>query len=96
MKTETMGKTLTERRAEYLRVGAGAVYDGLATQGVRGGGNARDIEGWSLTPSAGWTHAAHEAGFRSMNWWHGSAPTPSQAFPEKLVELMRSAPEDLK
>lgn len=79
---------ITQKRVQYLKKLKGDFYKGLQTAGPKGGQNAKVIEGWSCTPSSGWTQAAHIAGYWSMPWWHGSAPTPSRAFPEKLVVLM--------
>ena len=82
-------RNLTIKRAQHLKKNVPRdAYDGINWRGERGGKNAKLIPGWSLTPSSGWTKAAHIAGFNSAPWWHGSAPTPSRAFPLPIVELM--------
>jgi hypothetical protein len=82
-------KNITEKRVEFLsNLDKERFYSNIETKGPRGGNNARVICGWSLTPSSGWTRAAHLAGFQSKPWWHGSATTPSRAFPTDLVTLM--------
>jgi len=81
--------TLTEKRVDWLNtLDKDALYNGLSYKGPRGGNNAMRIPGWSVSPTAGWCRAAHLAGFKSLPFWHGSAPTPSRAFPDKIVDMM--------
>jgi hypothetical protein len=59
-----------------------ATIKGLPSQGPKGGSNAKFIKGWKPSPNQTITKAFHIAGLNTLNYWSGTAPTPSQAIPE--------------
>jgi hypothetical protein len=79
--------TRTEKLAEEIRKIAikrtPEMAQDLIFRGPRGGRNAARIYGWHCTGNSTISKAARMAGnLPMMNWWHGSAPTPSKAIPE--------------
>jgi len=58
----------------------------LSFYGPRGGRNARFIPGWICVGNQTITKACIIAGIPIMNYWSGSAPTPSTAIPKILYD----------
>ncbi len=87
--------TKTQKRAEYLRKSVGTITYPNST-GPKGGSNVCGLPGWMAMGHSGWTTAALAAGYSSRNYWSGSGPTPSQAFPSAVVLAARNAPDELK
>lgn len=84
--------TITARRVAYLEA---LKLDDTVTWTVTGprGGKTNNASG---TPSAGWTRAAHLAGYNSTAYWSGSNPTPSRHFAPAITDAIAAAPENLK
>ena len=53
----------------------------LDTKGPNGGTNAANISGWINHGNGTITKAANESQMPVLNYWSGSAPTPSSAIP---------------
>jgi hypothetical protein len=58
----------------------------LEFKSPRGGHNARFIQGWKNCGNAAVTRAAKIAQCPTLNYWSGSAPTPSTAIPFCISE----------
>lgn len=58
-----------------------AEIDSLATTGKNGGTNAARIEGGSNYHNGTITRAANMSNMPVLDYWSGSAPTPSSALP---------------
>lgn len=79
-------------KLEQLTADVKAIYEAhkaeivqLDRRGPKGGTNARFIKGWKLSPHQTITRAANLSGKVTLNWWHGSAPTPGTAIPSCIV-----------
>jgi len=57
----------------------------MSRRGPRGGYNARSISGWVNIGEGAITKAVNMTNCPTMNFWSGSATTPSTAYP-KCVE----------
>jgi hypothetical protein len=83
---------ITAARVKYLR---NLKLDDTITWTVTGprGGKSSNSRG---TPSAGWTRAAHLAGYESEPYWSGSNPTPARHFGPAIIAAIHAAPADLQ
>ena len=60
--------------------------DSLPTKGPNGGTNAATIVGWENYRNGTITRAANMTDMPVMNFWSGSAPTPSSALPDMCYD----------
>jgi len=79
----------TQKIAERLKSIWESIPEGqkqLSFSGPKGGRNARLIPGWICTGDQTITKACKIAGIPMMNYWSGSAPTPSTSIPKVLYD----------
>jgi hypothetical protein len=72
-----------------------AAIDILPNRGPNGGTNAASIEGWMNYGNGTITKAANMTHMPVMNYWSGSAPTPSSALPAICYEEITKAYNDI-
>jgi len=96
-------KNKTQRRAEWLIKNRDAIEASRTTvtpnKGVTVGMNARYYQGMSAGGMGWWVRAFDLAGIdcNPMNYWSGSAPTPSIAINLGIARFIwDNAPDDLK
>jgi hypothetical protein len=78
--TQTKTQKLAGKLAEIAENHATEIAE-LEYRGPRGGQNAKTIPGWSRSTNNITRAAGLIQGFPRMNWWDGSAPTPSTGIP---------------